>query len=194
MARERLQKLMARAGLGSRRACEEIIREGRVMVNGRIATLGDGADLAVDKVHVDGVPLRLTEIPTTVALYKPMQTLSTDQPHRGDRRATARSLIPLETRLFAIGRLDADSEGLMLFTNDGDLAHRLSGRPIGGWDDSTGRRDGGGGRKGGDLAARHHARGAQAADSAGGCLPAASRAATDTGAHRPGGVGAAQTR
>jgi 23S rRNA pseudouridine2605 synthase len=126
MARERLQKLMARAGLGSRRACEEIIREGRVMVNGRIATLGDGADLAVDKVHVDGVPLRLTEIPTTVALYKPMQTLSTDQPHRGDRRATARSLIPLETRLFAIGRLDADSEGLMLFTNDGDLAHRLS--------------------------------------------------------------------
>jgi 23S rRNA pseudouridine2605 synthase len=126
MARERLQKLMARAGLGSRRACEEMIRTGRVMLNGRLAALGDGADLAVDKVHVDGVPLKLTEVPTTVALYKPMQALSTDRPHRGDRRPTARSLIPLETRLFAIGRLDADSEGLMLFTNDGDLAHRLS--------------------------------------------------------------------
>ncbi len=126
MARERLQKLMARAGLGSRRTCEEMIREGRVTISGRLARLGDQADLAVDKVLVDGVPLRLTDIPTTVALYKPMQTLSTDQPHRGDRRPTARSLIPLETRLFAIGRLDADSEGLMLFTNDGDLAHRLS--------------------------------------------------------------------
>lgn len=117
---------MARAGLGSRRACEEMIRAGRVMLNGRLAALGDQADLAVDKVLVDGVPLRLTEIPTTVALYKPIQTLSTDQPHLGDRRPTARSLIPLEMRLFAIGRLDADSEGLMLFTNDGDLAHRLS--------------------------------------------------------------------
>ncbi len=103
-----------------------MIRAGRVMVNGRPAALGDGADLAVDKVYVDGVLLKLTEIPTTVALYKPMQALSTDAPHRGDRRPTARSLIPLETRLFAIGRLDADSEGLMLFTNDGDLAHRLS--------------------------------------------------------------------
>jgi 23S rRNA pseudouridine2605 synthase len=126
MARERLQKLMARAGLGSRRACEEMIRAGRVMLNGRLAALGDQADLAVDKVYVDGVPLKLTQTPTTVALYKPMQALSTDRPHRGDRRPTARSLISLETRLFAIGRLDADSEGLMLFTNDGDLAHRLS--------------------------------------------------------------------
>lgn len=126
MSRERLQKLMARAGLGSRRACEEVIRQGRVTVNGKLASLGDQADPDVDQVKVDGVELRLAEIPTTVALYKPVNTLSTDRPHRGDQRPTARSLIPLETRLFAVGRLDADSEGLMLFTNDGDLAHRLS--------------------------------------------------------------------
>jgi pseudouridine synthase len=126
MSEERLQKLMARAGLGSRRACEEIIREGRVEVNGRLAKLGDKADPVVDKIRVDGVPLKMAEPPTTIALYKPKHALSTDAPHHKDRRPTARSFIPLDLRLFPIGRLDADSEGLMLFTNDGELANRLA--------------------------------------------------------------------
>jgi len=126
MTKERLQKLLARAGLGSRRACEEIIQEGRVVVNGRMAGLGDKADPTADKILVDGVPLKLAERPTTVALYKPKHVLSTDAPHRGDKRPTARSFIPLKVRLFAIGRLDADSEGLMLFTNDGELANWLA--------------------------------------------------------------------
>ena len=126
MTQERLQKLMARAGLGSRRACEEIIREGRVDVNGRLAGLGDQADPAVDKIRVDGAPLKIEQQPTTIALYKPKHALSTDAPHKKDRRPTARSFISLDIRLFPIGRLDADSEGLMLFTNDGELANRLT--------------------------------------------------------------------
>jgi len=117
---------MARAGLGSRRACEEMIRTGRVTVNGRLAALGDKADPAGDKILVDGVPLRPAVAPITVALYKPKHVLSTDAPHKGDKRPTARSFISLEARLFPIGRLDADSEGLMLFTNDGALTNRLT--------------------------------------------------------------------
>jgi len=123
---ERLQKLMARAGLGSRRACEQIIRDGRVTLNGRLAVLGDRADPAVDQIRVDGVPLRNQPERITVALYKPAHFLTTDAPHWGDERPTARSLISLEERLFPVGRLDADSEGLVLFTNDGNLANRLS--------------------------------------------------------------------
>ena len=123
---ERLQKLMARAGLGSRRACEEIIRNGRVTLNGRLAVLGDRADPAVDHLLIDGEPLENQPERITIALYKPAYHLTTDAPHRGDQRPTARSLIPLEARLFPVGRLDADSEGLVLFTNDGNLANRLS--------------------------------------------------------------------
>ena len=123
---ERLQKLMARAGLGSRRACEQIIRNGRVTLNGRLAVLGDRADPAVDQIRVDGEPLRNQPERITVALYKPAHFLTTDAPHWGDERPTARSLISLEERLFPVGRLDADSEGLVLFTNDGNLANRLS--------------------------------------------------------------------
>lgn len=123
---ERIQKLLARAGLGSRRACEEIIQSGRVTVNGRIPRLGERADPAADEILVDGLPLKFPETHTTVALYKPKHALSTDSPHPGDRRPTARSLISLETRLFPIGRLDAESEGLMLFSDDGELANRLS--------------------------------------------------------------------
>jgi len=108
---ERLQKLMARAGLGSRRACEQIIRNGRVTLNGRLAVLGDRADPAVDQIRVDGEPLRNQPERITVALYKPAHFLTTDAPHWGDERPTARSLISLEERLFPVGRLDADSEG-----------------------------------------------------------------------------------
>jgi 23S rRNA pseudouridine2605 synthase len=126
MAEERLQKVMASAGIASRRACEEIIRAGRVTVNGRVAELGSKADPETDEIRVDGVPLGPPEPRTVVALYKPRNYLSTDAPHKGDRRPTARSLIKLDTRMFPVGRLDADSEGLMLFTNDGRLAQRLS--------------------------------------------------------------------
>ena len=126
MTEERLQKLMARAGLGSRRSCEEVIRSGRVTVNGKVARLGDKADPERDRVEVDGEPLRSPPKSTVVALYKPRYVLSTDAPHPGDERATARSYVALDMRLFPIGRLDVESEGLMLFTNDGDLANRLS--------------------------------------------------------------------
>lgn len=126
MTEERLQKLMARAGVGSRRACEVLIEAGRVTVNEKTAVLGQKADPARDKILVDGSPLGKAEPAKIFALYKPKNALSTDLPHEGDTRPTARSFIRLETRLFPIGRLDADSEGLMLFTNDGDLAQRLS--------------------------------------------------------------------
>jgi pseudouridine synthase len=126
MAEDRLQKIMARAGIGSRRACEELIRAGRVTVNGQVAALGSKADPEADQIRVDGEPLGPPETRTVVALYKPRNYLSTDAPHKGDRRPTARSLVKLERRLFPVGRLDADSEGLMLFTNDGKLAQRLS--------------------------------------------------------------------
>jgi 23S rRNA pseudouridine2605 synthase len=126
MAEERLQKIMARAGLGSRRACEEIIRAGRVTVNGRVAELGSQADPERDEVRVDGEPLGRAEARTVVVLNKPRNVLVTDAPHRGDRRPTARSLIKLDVRLFPVGRLDAESEGVILFTNDGKLAQQLS--------------------------------------------------------------------
>lgn len=126
MPEERLQKIMARAGIGSRRACEEIIRAGRVTVNGQAAELGSKADPESDEIRVDGMPLGPPETPTVVAVYKPRNYLSTDAPHKGDRRPTARSLVKLDARLFPVGRLDVDSEGLMLFTNDGRLAERLS--------------------------------------------------------------------
>ena len=121
---ERIQKLLAQAGYGSRRACEVYITEGRVSVNGKVAVLGQKADLAVDKVVVDGKPLTQKESLTYIALYKPRNVLSAAEGQ--DDRRTVRDLIPLAGHLYPVGRLDFDSEGLILMTNDGDLTNKLT--------------------------------------------------------------------
>ncbi len=122
---ERLQKILARAGYGSRRACEEMIAQGRVTVDGRIARLGDKADPRRQEIRVDGMLLRNEEEPLTyVALYKPRGVISTVRDPQG--RPTVRDYIPLSQRLYPVGRLDADSEGLILMTNDGEITQRLT--------------------------------------------------------------------
>jgi len=122
--RERLQKILAAAGLGSRRACEAIIRQGRVTVNGRQAQLGESADPAHDDIRVDGVRVHFKPTHTYVALYKPAGVISTLSDERG--RTTVRDLVPLPGHLVPVGRLDADSEGLMILTDDGELTNRLT--------------------------------------------------------------------
>lgn len=121
---ERLQKIMARAGLGSRRVCEEIIRQGRVEVDGKIATLGLKVDPARQHIVVDGRPLTAPEPLVYIALHKPRGVLAVSQDDRG--RRTVRDLVPVSGHLYPVGRLDATSEGLMLLTNDGALANRLT--------------------------------------------------------------------
>jgi pseudouridine synthase len=121
---ERLQKLLSRAGHGSRRAAEKLIDAGRVTVNGERAQLGRRADPAVDDIRVDGKRIELPATNEYIMLNKPAGVIS-DLDVSGEHRA-ARDLIPLEGHLYPVGRLDLNSEGLMLFTNDGDLAHRLT--------------------------------------------------------------------
>ena len=125
--KERVQKLMAQANLGSRRACEEIIRAGRVRVNGAIIHLGDQADPKADTITIDGVKLTFAQIEKRYyALNKPINVLSDKGTNYTDDRSTVRELIPAEGHLFAIGRLDAESEGLMVLTNDGEMVNRLT--------------------------------------------------------------------
>lgn len=124
---ERLQKLMAQAGIGSRRACETLISQGRVRVNGVVVGLGAKADPQTDTVEVDGQCLRFDVQPRVyIALYKPRNTLSSTRARSDDSRRTVRDLVPVEGRLFMIGRLDAESEGLIVLTNDGALTNRLT--------------------------------------------------------------------
>lgn len=124
---ERLQKLIANAGLASRRAAEDLIAAGRVTVNGRVARLGERADLGCDDIRVDGERL-VAEERQYWLLNKPTGVITTlADPHAGARR-TVHDLMPPEARgarLFPVGRLDVGSEGLVLMTNDGDLAHAL---------------------------------------------------------------------
>lgn len=118
---------MARANLGSRRACEEIIEQRRVRVNGVIAQLGDKADPQTDVIEVDGHRLSFKEQRKIyIALHKPINVLTTNLGNRQDKRPTVRSLVPIEGHLFSIGRLDAESEGLVVLTNDGELVQRLT--------------------------------------------------------------------
>jgi 23S rRNA pseudouridine2605 synthase len=121
----RLQKLLAAAGIGSRRACEELIAAGRVRVNGeRVAQMGLRVDPETAVIHVDGERINVRDDLVYLALNKPRGVLSAMSDSRG--RATVADLIAdRPERLFHVGRLDADSEGLLLLTNDGGLAHRL---------------------------------------------------------------------
>lgn len=127
MPLQRLQKVMARAGVASRRACEDMIAAGRVAVNGRIVTdMGIKVDPQRDQVAVDGQLLPIREPPSHIylMLYKPPGYLSVFNDDRG--RPGLESLVASEERLFPVGRLDLDSEGLILLTNDGDAAQQLS--------------------------------------------------------------------
>ena len=126
MTAERLQKILAQAGYGSRRACEDFITAGRVRVNGKLAELGQKADPAVDKITVDGKAISAAESMIYVALYKPRNVLSTVESEPGDDRKNVRDMIELPGHIYPVGRLDYESEGLILMTNDGDLANRLT--------------------------------------------------------------------
>ena len=121
---ERLQKVLAAAGLGSRRACEELIAEGRVTVDGAVATLGQRVDPETAQVAVDGVPLSVRPGLVYYLLNKPPGVVTTASDPEG--RPTVVDLVPREPRVFPVGRLDADTQGLLILTNDGDLAHRLT--------------------------------------------------------------------
>ena len=123
---ERVQKLMAQANIGSRRACEEIIRQKRVQVNGKVIQLGAKADPEKDEIRVDGTRLKFDTKIRYIAFNKPKGILSTTQAEKGDSRDTIRDLIPVEGHWFVIGRLDVDSEGLMILTNDGDLTYKFT--------------------------------------------------------------------
>lgn len=125
--KERVQKLMAQANIGSRRACEALISQGRVQVNGEVITLGDKANPQKDIILVDGERLNFSQHPHVyIALNKPRNVISTSKGHRGDKRKTIYDLVDTPGHLFAIGRLDADSEGLIILTNDGDMANHLT--------------------------------------------------------------------
>ncbi|CAN5115763.1 pseudouridine synthase [soil metagenome] len=121
---ERLQKVLARVGLGSRRVCEELIAEGRVTVNGFAAELGRRVEPDVDRVEVDGVQIGIRPGLVHYLLNKPVGVLTTASDPQG--RPTVMGLVPPEPRVFAVGRLDLDTEGLLLLTNDGELAHRIA--------------------------------------------------------------------
>ena len=122
---ERLQKLLSAAGVCSRRQGEAYLLAGRVTVNGRVAGLGDKADLDRDTVALDGVPLRRVTTHTYLMLHKPAGYITTLSDDKG--RPTAAQLVAdCGARVWPVGRLDYDSEGLLLLTDDGDLTHRLT--------------------------------------------------------------------
>ena len=121
---ERLQKVLARTGWGSRRECEILIEDGRVKVNGEIAVLGRRVKTATDKVEVDGVTIGVAPGLVYYLLNKPVDVITTAKDTHG--RQTVIELVPLEPRVFPVGRLDAETEGLLILTNDGELGHRLT--------------------------------------------------------------------
>jgi len=122
---ERLQKLIAQAGLASRREAEKWIEQGKVILNGHPAKLGDRADLTVDKIRVNGKDLTTVEEKVTVLLNKPRGYVSTLKDPEG-RRLVTDLVADIPQRLFPVGRLDYNTEGLLLLTNDGELAQRVS--------------------------------------------------------------------
>ncbi len=123
---QRVQKIMAQADIGSRRQCETIISNGRVQVNGRVIGLGAKADPQKDIILVDGVRLNVAFEAVCIVVNKPKGVLTSNKAEPDDSRPTIRELIELPGHLFPVGRLDADSEGLLILTNDGALANRIS--------------------------------------------------------------------
>lgn len=121
---ERLQKILSRSGYGSRRACEELIRTGHVTVNGEIALIGCKADTEKDIIKVDGKTVNKSNKFVYVAIHKPRGYLST--PAQDGQSKSVYELVNINTRLFTVGRLDKESEGLLLLTNDGDLTNLLT--------------------------------------------------------------------
>ena len=121
---ERLQKWIARCGISSRRAAEELLRQGRVTLNGRVAGLGESGDPERDTLLVDGRPVAAAPEPVYLMLNKPRGYVTTLSDERG-RKTAAELVADCGRRVFPVGRLDKDSEGLLLFTNDGTLAQQL---------------------------------------------------------------------
>jgi 23S rRNA pseudouridine2605 synthase len=121
---DRLQKVLARAGYGSRRRCEELIEQGRVRVDGELARLGRRVDPASARITVDDAPAPTAPGLVYFLLNKPAGVVTTADDPQG--RPTVLSLVPSEPRVFAVGRLDRATEGLLILTNDGDLSQLLS--------------------------------------------------------------------
>ncbi len=123
---ERLQKILSHAGIASRRKAEELIVEGRVTVNGKVITaLGSKADLEQDHIKVDGHLLRAPKRYTYIALNKPKGCMTTASDPEG-RETVMHLMRGIKERVFPVGRLDYASEGLLLMTNDGEFAHRIT--------------------------------------------------------------------
>jgi 23S rRNA pseudouridine2605 synthase len=120
---ERLQKVLAKAGLGSRRTCEELIDEGRVTVNGEVAILGRRVHVDSDVIAVDGVAIGVQPGLVYYLLNKPTGVVTTSSDTHG--RETVLELVPEEPRVFSVGRLDMDTSGLLILTNDGHLANEI---------------------------------------------------------------------
>lgn len=121
---ERVQKLLARAGIGSRRTCDDLVAAGRVTVNGSVAVPGQRVDPRADAVAVDGVPVPVAPGLVHYLMNKPAGVVTTASDPQG--RATVIGLLPPAPRVFPVGRLDYETEGLLILTNDGDLAQRLA--------------------------------------------------------------------
>ncbi len=121
---ERLQKVISKAGLMSRRAAEQLISQGRISIDGRIAVLGDRVDPMSQRVLMDGVPIPVAPDLRTYLVNKPLGVISTADDPQG--RETVVDLVRSDVRVWPIGRLDADSEGLILVSNDGELTNRVT--------------------------------------------------------------------
>ena len=121
---DKLQKVLARAGVGSRRVCEEMIEDGRVTVDGVVAHIGQRVDPAGVTIEIDGVPVAADPALVHYLLNKPAGVVTTSDDPQG--RPTVVDLVPADPRVFPVGRLDLDTEGLLIVTNDGALAHRLT--------------------------------------------------------------------
>ena len=121
---DRLQKVLARHGFGSRRVCEEMIAAGRVSVNGTVAELGRRVDVESDSIAVDGVPIGVRPGLVYYLVNKPAGVVTTSSDTHG--RPIIVDIVPSEPRVFAVGRLDVETEGLILLTNDGELANLIA--------------------------------------------------------------------